>query len=74
MQKPLSVLLAAMTVTAIIMSAHAGYAQVAREIQAQRNDSVEVLKVHATVHASMEAALDRPDMPEFFLAPIRSRG
>jgi len=60
-------LLATMSVVAITMSAHAAYADVARQMQAQQAPSAEILKVHATVHATMEAALDQPTVPAFYL-------
>ena len=45
MKKPLSALLAAMTVTAIILSSGAAYAQLAHQMRVQQNESAEVLKV-----------------------------
>ena len=52
-----------------MMSAHASYAATAHEIQTQRAASAEILKVHASVHAMIEQALDQPAVPAFFLAP-----
>jgi hypothetical protein len=65
MRKLVPVVLAAVSVTAIMMSSHAVYAGTAREMQARRASSAEILKVHASVHAMMEAALDQPDVPTF---------
>lgn len=72
MQRFLLGLVAAMSVAAITMSSHAAYADIAREMQAQRAPSAEILKMHATVHATMEAALDQPTVPLFIVAPARS--
>ena len=69
MTKLWPVLAATMTVTAIILSSGAAYAQLAHQMQVQRNQSVESLKVHATVHATMEAALDQPNVPPFVFVP-----
>lgn len=73
MQRIFLGLVATMSVAAITMSSHAAYADIAREIQAQRTPSAEILKVHATVHATMEAALDQPSVPAFVLAPAWSK-
>ncbi|HET9993202.1 MAG TPA: hypothetical protein VFQ65_31920 [Kofleriaceae bacterium] len=62
-----------MSVTAIMMSSHATYAGTAREMQAQRASSAEILKVHASVHAMMEAALDQPTVPGFVLVSNHAR-
>lgn len=66
-------LVAAMSVAAITMSSHAAYADIARGMQAQRAPSAEILKVHATVNATMEAALDQPAVPAFIVVPAPSR-
>ena len=55
--------------TAIIVSSGAAYAQVAHLMQVQRNQSVEILKVHATVHATMEASIDQPSVPPYVFVP-----
>ena len=73
MQRIFLGLVAAMSVAAITMSSHAAYADIAREMQAQRAPSAEILKVHATVHATMEAALAHPSVPPFILAPAPSK-
>jgi hypothetical protein len=73
MQRIFLGLVATMSVAAITMSSHAAYAGIAREMQAQRAPSAEILKVHAAVHATMEAALDQPTVPAFFLVPAPSR-
>ena len=74
MTKLWPVLAATMTVTAIILSSGAAYAQVAHQMQVQQNQSVEILKVHATVHATMEASIDQPNVPPFvFVPPIVRR-
>jgi len=68
MQKILLGVVAAMSLAAITMSSHAAYADIAHEMQVQRTPSAEILKVHATVHATMEAALDQPTVPAFIVA------
>jgi hypothetical protein len=73
MQKLLPALAAAMTVTAIILSSGAAYAQLAHQMRAQQNESAEVLKVHATTQISMQATLDQPSVPAFYLEPPLSR-
>jgi len=70
MQRILHGVVAAMSLAAITMSSHAAYADIAHEIHVQRTPSVEILKVHATVHATMEAALDQPTVP-VFIVPAR---
>jgi hypothetical protein len=72
MQRLLLGLVATMSVAAITMSSHAAYADIVREMQAQRAPSAEILKAHATVHATMEAALDQPTVPVFIVASARS--
>jgi hypothetical protein len=59
------VLAAAMTVAAITMSAGAPYAAVAQHLRVQRNDSVEVLRLHANAQVTMEQALTQPELPPF---------
>lgn len=62
------VLAAAMTVAAITMSAGASYAAVARDLQVQRTDSAEVLRLDAHAQIAMEQALTQPDLPPFVSA------
>lgn len=69
MRKLLPGLAAAMTVTAIIMSSGAAYAQQAQQLRALQNPSAEVLRVHAAVQVEMSAVTDAPSVPAFFLAP-----
>ena len=74
MQKLLPILAATMTVTAIILTSGAAFAQTANQMRVQRNDSAEIFKVHATVHATMEAVIDQPSVPPFvFVPPIVRR-
>jgi len=73
MQRIFLGVVATMTVAAITMSSHAAYADIAHQMQVQRATSAEILKVHATVHATMEAALDQPTVPAFILAPAWSK-
>ena len=65
------ILLAAISLAAITMSSHAAYADIAHQMQVQRTPSAEILKVHATVHATMEAALDQPTVPPFIVSTRR---
>ncbi len=69
MRKLLPYLAASMTVTAIIISSGAAYAQQARELRALQNPSAEVLRIHASVQVEMSAVTDAPSVPAFFLAP-----
>ena len=72
MPKLLPVLATTLTVTAIILSSGAAYAQLAHQMNVQRTESAEVYKVHATIHAMMEAAMDQPIVPPFvFVPPIK---
>lgn len=72
MRKLLPVLATTLTVTAIILSSGAAYAQLAHQMRVQHTESAEVFKIHATIHASMEAAMDRPIVPPFvFVPPIK---
>ena len=72
MTKLWPVLATTLTVTAIILSSGAAYAQVAHQMQVQRTESAELLKVHATVHATMEACDRSPSVPPFvFVPPIK---
>lgn len=62
-----------MTVTAIILSSGAAYAQLAHQMRVQQNDSAEVLKLHANVQATMTASLE-PSVPPFvFVPPIKGK-
>lgn len=72
MPKLLPVLATTLTVTAIILSSGAAYAQLAHQMKVQRTESAEVYKVHATIHATMEAVMDQPIVPPFvFVPPIK---
>jgi len=62
-------LAAAMTVTAIILSSGAGYAQQAQQARALQNPSAEVLQLHASTQVAMTAVTDAPSVPAYFLAP-----
>ena len=76
MKKLLPVLAAcvAATVTAIILSSGAAYAQLAHQAQVQRNNSVEIFKIHASVNATMESAMHDPVVPPFvFVPPFKAR-
>ncbi len=61
----LPVVMAALTVVAITMSPAASYAQMVRFGQIERTPSAEVLKLHASNQATMQDALDHPDLPPF---------
>ena len=65
----LPALAAAMTVTAIILSSGASYAQQAQAARALQNPSAELLKLHASTQVEMSAVTDAPSVPAFFLAP-----
>ena len=69
MRKLLPYLAASMTVTAIIISSGAAYAQQARELRALQNPSAEVLRFHASMQVEMSAVTDAPSVPAFFLTP-----
>jgi hypothetical protein len=74
MPKLLPVLATTLTVTAIILSSGAAYAQLAHQMHVNRTDSAEILKVHATVQATMQIAMDQPSVPPFvFVPPITRR-
>jgi len=57
--------MAALVVTAIALSPQAGYAQMVRFGQIDQTPSAELLKLHASNQATMEQALDHPDLPPF---------
>ena len=61
----------AMTVTAVIMSAHMQYDLIGQEMRVNQNNSAEVFKVHANVHAAMSIALDQPSVPTFVVPPLK---
>jgi len=69
MRKVFPALAAAMTVTAIIMSSGAAYAQQAQAARALQNPSAEVLQLHASVQVEMSAVTNAPSVPAFFLEP-----
>ena len=83
--RKLPVLVAALTVVAVTLSSGASYAAIAHQLQVQRTDSAEILKVHARTQATMDEALNQPDLPPFvasvttseagttFVVSIRSR-
>ncbi len=69
MRKLLPFLAASMTVTAIILSSGAAFAQQARELRVLQNPSAEILRVHASVQVEMQSVTDAPSVPPFFWAP-----
>lgn len=73
MRKLLPVLATAMTVTAIIMSSGAAYAQQARELRALHNPSAEIFRIHAAVQVEMHAVTDAPSVPPFYWAPSATK-
>jgi len=73
MPKLLPVLATTLTVTAIILSSGAAYAQLAHQMHTQRNASAEIFKVHANVQATMTASLE-PSVPSFVFVPPIKRG
>lgn len=65
-------LLLATTLLAVgAFSAHASYAGVVRAIQIDRTPSALILKVHAQVQATLERALEHPDLPPFVVDGAR---
>jgi hypothetical protein len=68
MRKLLPLIATTLTVTAIILSSGAAYAQLAHQMSVAHNDSAEVLKFHASVQASMTAT-DQPIVPPFVFMP-----
>jgi hypothetical protein len=73
MRKLLPLLAATVTVTAIIMSSGAAYAQQAREMRVLHNPSAEILRIHATVQVEMQSVTDAPSVPPFFWAPSATK-
>jgi hypothetical protein len=69
MRKLLPLLATTLTVTAIILSSGAAYAQLAHQMSVARTDSAEVLKFHASVQASMHAVTDDPIVPPYVFVP-----
>ena len=63
----------AMTVTAVIMSAHVQYDLVGQQMRLNANDSTEVLKVHASIHASINVALDQPTVSSDYVITLPPR-
>lgn len=61
----------AMTVTAVIMSASVQYDLIGQEMRVNQNNSAQVLKVHANVHATMSVAMDQPTVPAFVVPPLK---
>lgn len=59
------VVMAALTVAAITLSPQAGYSQMVRFGQINHTPSAELLKLHASNQATMEEALNQPDLPPF---------
>ena len=71
MRKLLPVLATAMTVTAIILSSGAAYAQQAHELRVLQNPSAEILRFHASVQVEMRTVTDAPSVPPFYVAPFK---
>lgn len=69
MRKLLPVLATALTVTAIIVSSGAAYAQQAKELRVLQNPSAEILRFHASVQVEMQSVTGAPSVPSFFWAP-----
>ena len=59
------VVMAALVVAAITVSPQAGYAQMVRFGHIERTPSAELLKLHASNEATMQEALNQPDLPAF---------
>jgi hypothetical protein len=65
MRKLLPVMFAAATVMAVVSTAHAQYTAIAGQLQVQRTQSAEILRVHASVSLVVEQALAQPTLPDF---------
>jgi hypothetical protein len=73
MRKLLPLLAATVTVTAIIISSGAAYAQQARELRVLQNPSAELLKVHASVQVEMQSISDDAPTTPFYWAPSAAK-
>ena len=67
MRKLTPLLFAAATMVAVVSTAHAQYQVLAQQAIVLRNQSAEILKVHASVHVEMQQTLDAPTLPPFAL-------
>ncbi|MGE5186969.1 MAG: hypothetical protein ACM31C_33185 [Acidobacteriota bacterium] len=72
MRKLLPALFAAATVMAVVSTAHAQYQVLARQALVLRNQSAEILRVHASVNVEMRQALDETTLPPVIVLPRRA--